>query len=402
MASSLAACRFGPLLAALILLSACGSPDGALTRGRVPEDSAFPAVVSEPRDFSSMPPEAVLAAARELHTRILTLDSHADIPFDYATASVNPCTGASLQVDVPKMRTGGLQAVALSVWVPQAVRTEATYVRARDQAMTKFRAIHRFAEELCPDQVGLALAPEDVERVAASGRLVAIIGIENGFAVGLDPSLVRTYAELGATYMSLTHSAHNDLADSSLPREAFGDGPSEHDGVSALGEQVIREMNRAGMMVDVSHGSKATALEAMRLSRAPVIASHSSVHALTKHARNMDDETLLALKGDGGVIQIVALGDYVRRPGGAPPSVSDLVDHIDYAVELIGIDHVGIASDFDGGGGVAGWNDASETPNVTAELLRRGYSEEEIAKLWGENFLRVWREAERLALGGGR
>jgi membrane dipeptidase len=347
-----------------------------------------------------MPPEAVLAAARELHARILTLDSHADIPFDYATAAVNPCAGASLQVDVPKMRAGGLRAVVLNVWVPQAARTDATYARARDQAMTKFRAIHRFAEELCPDQVGLALTPEDVERVAASGRLVAIIGIENGFAVGLDASLVRTYAELGAIYMSLTHSAHNDLADSSLPREAFGDGASEHDGVSALGEQVIAEMNRVGMMVDVSHGSKATALDAMRLSRAPVIASHSSVRALRNHPRNVDDETLHALRDDGGVIQIVALGDYVRRPEGGPPTVSDLVDHVDYAVQRIGIDHVGIASDFDGGGGVAGWNDASETPNVTAELLRRGYSEADIAKLWGENLLRVWREARRVAAGG--
>ena len=345
-----------------------------------------------------MSPEDVLAAARALHTRILTLDSHADIPFDYATAAVNPCTGTELQVDVPKMRAGGLGAVVLSVWTPQAQRPPATYQRARDQAMTKFRAIHRLAEEQCPDQIGLALTPDDVQRIAASGRLVALIGIENGFPIGDSVALVQTYKELCAIYMSLTHSANNDLADSSTPREAFGDRAGEHGGVSALGEQVIAEMNRVGMMVDVSHASKAATLDAIRLSRAPVIASHSSVRALNSHARNMDDETLLALRDDGGVIQIVALGDYVRPASGAPPTVSDFVDHIDYAVKLIGIDHVGIASDFDGGGGVEGWRDASETPNVTAELLRRGYSENDIAKLWSGNLLRVWRDAERLAV----
>jgi membrane dipeptidase len=342
----------------------------------------------------------LLDSARALQERILTLDSHVDIPFDYATAAVNPCTGAALQVDVPRMRQGGLAAVVLSVWVPQAGRTPAAYERAREQAMVKFRAIHRFAEEMCPADVQLALTPDDVHAIGRGGKLAVAIGIENGFAVAQDVGLVATYRRLGAAYMSLTHSAHNDLADSSQPRDAFGDPPSEHGGVSAFGEQVIAEMNRVGMMVDVSHASKAAALEAMRLSRAPVVASHSSVRALTNHARNMDDETLLALRDDGGVIQITALGDYLRPPGGAPPSVTELVDHITYAVRLIGVDHVGISSDFDGGGGIAGWSDASETVNVTAELMRRGYAEEDIAKLWGENFLRVWSEAERVARGG--
>jgi membrane dipeptidase len=381
------------------LLSGCDARrnDGAA------QDAASEAPPSEPLappDYSTLPPDVVLDSARELHRRILTLDSHADIPFDYATAAVNPCTGATLQVDVPKMRAGGLGAVVLSVWVPQAARTEATYARAREQAMAKFRAIHRFAEEMCPAEIEIATTPDDVKRIGGTGKLVVVIGIENGFAIGKDVGLVATYKELGAAYMSLTHSAHNDLADSSLPREALGDAPSEHDGVSALGEQVIAEMNRVGMMVDVSHASKSAALDAMRLSRAPVVASHSSVRAVTNHVRNMDDETLLALRDEGGVIQITALGDYVRPPGGRAPTVSALVDHIDHAVNLIGIDHVGISSDFDGGGGIEGWRDASETLNVTAELLRRGYGEQHIAKLWGENFLRVWREAVRVAREG--
>jgi membrane dipeptidase len=351
-------------------------------------------------DYTLLPPDVLLDSARALSARILTLDSHVDIPFDYGTPAVNPCTGTELQVDVPKMREGGLRAAVLNVWVPQAARTPAAYERARGQASAKFRAIHRLTEEMCPGEIELALTPDDVHRIVLAGKLVALIGIENGFAIAEDVTLIASYKQLGAVYMSLTHSAHNDLADSSQPRDAFGDPPIEHDGVSDFGERVIAEMNRVGMMVDVSHASKAAALEAMRISRAPVVASHSSVRALTNHVRNMDDETLLALRDDGGVIQITALGDYVRPATGAPPTVSDLVDHIDYAVALIGIDHVGISSDFDGGGGVVGWNDASETLNVSAELMRRGYSEADIAKLWGENFLRVWREAERLATAG--
>ena len=383
----------------LALLCGCelSRGDGAAERSGAP---AEPPQQPATPDYTMLPPDVLLDSARALSSRIFTLDSHVDIPFDYATAEVNPCTGANLQVDVPKMRSGGLGAVVLSVWVPQAPRTAAAYGRAREQAMTKFRAIHRLAEEMCPEEIEIAVTPDDVPRIAGTGKLVAVIGIENGFAIGDDPSLIATYKQLGAVYMSLTHSAHNDLADSSQPRAAFGDVPSEHDGVSALGERVIAEMNRVGMMVDVSHASKAAALDAMQISRAPVVASHSSVRALTNHARNMDDETLRALRDDGGVIQITALGDYVRPASGAPPTVTDLVNHVDHAVRLIGIDHVGISSDFDGGGGIVGWNDASETLNVTAELLRRGYTESDMVKLWGGNFLRVWGEAERVARGG--
>jgi membrane dipeptidase len=348
-------------------------------------------------DYSILSPEELLDEAYALQERIVTIDSHADIPFDYATPSVDPCGRIALQVDLPKMEEGGLDAVFLNVWVPQGERTPAGYERAREQATTKFRAIRRLARELCPERVELALTPDDVALIARAGKLVAVIGIENGFAIGQDLSLLETYRDLGATYMSLTHSAHNDLADSSQPRAAFGDGPSEHGGVSELGRRAIAEMNRLGMMVDVSHASRQATLDAIRLSRAPVVASHSSARTLTDHPRNLDDETLLALRDLGGVIQVVALGDYVRPPGGGTPTVSDLVDHIDHVVALIGIDHVGISSDFDGGGGIEGWSDASETVNVTAELMRRGYDEAEIAKIWGGNLLRVWRAALEVA-----
>jgi membrane dipeptidase len=308
--------------------------------------------------------------------------------------------------------------------------------------MTKFEAIHRMTDEMYPDRIELAYSAADAVRINASGKRVAAIGIENGYVIGKDLSLLATYHELGGRYITLAHGGHNDIADSSTPRENFGDAESEHGGVSEFGEQVIAEMNRLGIMVDVSHISKDAMLDAARLSVAPVIASHSSTKALADVARNMDDEQLLALKENGGVMQTVALGGFVKVDlpekrealaalreelgitgfGGAalrnlsdqqraeydrrraelderwpPADLQDFVDHIDHAVELIGIDHVGISSDFDGGGGIVGWEDASQTPNVTLELLRRGYSEEDIAKLWGGNLLRVWREVERVA-----
>ena len=383
---------------------------------------------------------ALLSRAAAVHERVLTFDSHIDVPLNFATRGVDPGVDGDFQVDLPKMRAGGLDAGFFVVSVGQTERTPENEAQARADAMTKFEAIHRMAEELYPDEIEIAYAADDVERIAAAGKLAAAIGIGNGWVVGRDPALLETYHGLGARYMTLAHAGHNDVADSATPRPALGDAEAEHDGVSAFGEEVIAEMNRLGILVDVSHVSKAAMLDAVRLSAAPVIASHSSMHALMPHPRNLDDEQLRALAAAGGVVQTVALGAFLsetaaRRaaeyrnirgafgmiPGqqpeelGAEPyedyigrmealdarypdaTVADFVDHVDHAVNLIGIDHVGLASDFDGGGGVAGWSDASETLNVTVELVRRGYGEEDVAKLWGGNLLRVWREAEAVA-----
>jgi len=384
--------------------------------------------------------------ARRIHQAVLTIDTHDDIPFNFA-AEVDPCTGSRMQVDLPKMRQGGLDVGFFIVYVGQSARTPENYARAQEQAMTKFNAIRRMANELCPSQIGLAMSADDVERINREGRLVAAIGIENGFVIGRDISLLQKYHELGARYMTLAHNGHNDIADSWQPSQRSGDTGFEHNGLSKFGEEVVAEMNRLGIMVDVSHISKAAMLHAARISRAPVIASHSSARALTGIERNMDDEMMLALKKTGGVMQIVAFASYVKD---MPPerqqamaalreefgvsgrqgmdnlsaedrarydaklaeiqakwpaaAVKDFVDHIDYAVKLIGIDHVGISSDFDGGGGVDGWQSAAETFNVTLELVRRGYTEEQIRKIWGGNVLRVWRDVERVAreLNGAR
>ena len=342
--------------------------------------------------------------ARELHERILTIDTHADIPFDFANPAVDPGVRGDRQVDLPKMREGGLDVAFFIVYVGQDARGPESDQRAYEQALTKFAAIRRMAEEMYPDQIDIAHTADDVERIVASGKLVAAIGIENGWPVGNDLSRIAEFHEMGARYITLAHKGHNDIADSAQPSERLGDVAEEHGGLSEFGERVVAEMNRVGILVDVSHVSKKAMLAAARLSEAPVIASHSAARALADHPRNMDDEQLMALRDNGGVIQTVALDAFVKEmPEGAAEgerptaSVADFVDHIDYMVELIGIDHVAISSDFDGGGGVEGWNDASETANVTIELVRRGYSDEDIEKIWSGNTLRVWREAEAVA-----
>ena len=416
--------RYGrALLAGLMLLGAGGA-------------AAPPAAEAQDTE------EALVARARAIHERVLTIDTHDDIPLDFATADVDPGVRGARQVDLPKMEEGGLDAGFFVVYVGQTERTPENEAQAKADAMTKFEAIHRMAEEMYPDRIAIAYTADDFERIAADGRSIAAIGIENGYVIGRDLSLMQTYHDLGARYFGLVHNGHNDIADSANPRANLGDAPAEHGGLSAFGAEVVAEANRLGMMLDVSHASRAAMLDTLRLSRAPVIASHSSVRALADNPRNLDDEQLLALRDNGGVVQTVALGAFVSntaaarndavrslradvglpRFGPADPTgldetaraeydrrmaeidrrwpaadVATFVDHIDYAVDLIGLDHVGISSDFDGGGGVVGWNHAGETFNVTLELVRRGYTEAQIAQLWGGNLLRVLREVERVA-----
>ncbi len=377
------------------------------------------------------------ARARAIHGDVIAIDTHDDISPNFATEESDPGQREGRQVTLPKMREGGLDAAFFIVYVGQTERTPENYAAAKERASALFDAIHRLTDEMYPDEIGLALTPGDVERLHGEGRLAAAIGIENGYSIGTDLSLMADYHARGARYFGLTHIGHNDLADSSIPRENLGDAEEEHGGVSELGARAIAEANRLGMMVDVSHASGKSAIDAARLSKAPVIASHSAVRALADSPRNLWDEELQAIAQNGGVVQVVAFDGYVRVPSpekqqaiqdlrenapfeswaAATPeqrdsyrearaklndeypgaTVQDFVDHIDHAVALIGIDHVGISSDFDGGGGVTGWNDASETFNVTLELVKRGYSEADIHKLWGGNLLRVWREVEKVA-----
>jgi membrane dipeptidase len=394
--------------------------------------------------------------ARAIHDRVIALDTHDDISPANFTSSRNYTQDLPTQVNLPKMIKGGLDAAFFIVYVGQGDLTPAGYDNAYKQAIEKFDAIHRLTKEIAPDKIELALTAADVPRIAAKGKKVALIGIENAYPLGTDLARIKEFHDRGGRYMSLAHNGHSQLSDSNTGER---DGKWLHNGLSELGRKAVAEMNRVGIMVDVSHPSKASMMQTVALSKAPIIASHSAARALADHSRNMDDEQLLALKKNGGVVQTVAFSSYVKvapppsaertsaiaalrkefglpagGPGGgggrggggggplaalpadqrsafekrmseidvkfpAPPraNVRDFVDHIDYIVKLIGLDHVGISSDFDGGGGVDGWNDASETFNVTLELVRRGYTEAQIAKLWSGNLLRVMAEVEKVA-----
>ena len=383
---------------------------------------------------------ALVAKAKGIHERVIALDTHNDInPRDFTKAR-NYTQRLDNQVNLPKMEEGGLDASFFIVYVGQGPLTQAGYDKAYAEAIEKFDAIHRLTKEIAPGRIGLALTAADVRSIAKSGRKVALIGVENAYAVGTDLSRIKAFHDRGGRYMSLAHNGHSQFADSNTGER---DGKWLHNGLSDLGRQAIAEMNRWGIMVDISHPSKQANLQAIALSKAPVIASHSAARALANHSRNLDDEQLLALKANGGVVQTVAFDGYVKikppdsperaaalakaragmPPGGPgemtdaaraqfrarvaevdkqfPPApmatVADFVNHIDYLVKTIGIDHVGISSDFDGGGGVAGWNGADETFNVTLELVTRGYTEEQIGKLWSGNLLRVMADVERVA-----
>lgn len=384
--------------------------------------------------------DELIQTASDIHERVIVLDTHVDFPFGYETPVADPNHHDELQVDLSKMSEGQVDAVFFVVFVPQTERSVENYETARAQAQSKFDAIRRMAIDQYSDEIELAVSASDVRGLHEVGKKAALIGIENGFAMGDNPELVRAYYDLGARYMSLTHNGHNDLADSSAISSELGDMEAEHGGVSALGKSVVAQMNRLGIMVDVAHAAKSTVLELAEVSKAPIISSHHALKQFVDIPRNLDDEELLAIKETGGVVQIVAFDSYIKTVDPEKlaarrdlagqygidsfeaframsddvravymvernkldeqwprASVADFVDHIDYAVTLIGIDHVGISSDFGGGGGIAGWDDASQSLNVTIELVRRGYTEPQIEKLWGGNLLRVMEEVERVA-----
>ena len=379
--------------------------------------------------------------ARAIHERVLALDTHVDIPLNFATHDVDPGGFTGSQVDLPKMRAGGLDAAFFIVYTPQGPLTPEGFRAGNEIAATRLQAIRRFVSAY-PDEITLANSTRDVATISRKGRKVALIGIENTFPLGpeIDQTMIDHLADVGVRYAGITHFGHNQFGDSSNPSVDLGDEEEKYGGLSDLGRTLVALLNEAGIMVDVSHAGKKTMMQAADLSSAPIIASHSGIKSLADSPRNLDDEQLLALKENGGVVQVVALDVYIKplteeqetfrenlrkemaletaeqRSAASPETlanyearvagmwqiepratIADFVDHIDYAVQVAGIDHVGIASDFDGGGGIVGWEDASETLNVTRELVSRGYSEKEIAKIWSGNLLRVMRDVEKAA-----
>lgn len=336
------------------------------------------------------PPDALA-----LHRALLTLDTHIDIPWP---TGPDPFQDGKRRVDLPKMRRGGMSAGCFVAYVPQAARTEANEQAAFQRASAMLDTINGMGRTESGITARVTSTVEQIEAAYRDGVLAVVPAVENGFAIGQDLARLRQFRDRGARYLTLTHNGHNALADSCNPRADLGDAAAEHGGLSELGRRAVAELNRLGMLVDVAHTSRDTMLQAAAASRTPVVSTHSCIRALCDHPRNMDDAQLDVLHQVGGVVQITAVSAFLKKDA-KPDQVTpaDFADHVDYAVRRIGLQHVGISSDFDGGGGFSGWIDASESPNITAELLRRGYDRDALALLWGGNFLRVLRTAEEAA-----
>jgi len=373
-----------------------------------------------------------------IHQNALTIDTHNDTPLnmmddDFDIGKSHDSEEDRSCVDFPRMEEGGLDAAFFAVYLGQDKRDEEGHRSAKKRALKIFDSIHESVEENS-EQAELALEPSDAKKIDDKEKQAVYIGLENGYPIANNLANIDTFYNLGARYITLCHTSNNDICDSSTDPDG-----AEHDGLSDFGEKVVNKMNEKGMIVDVSHISDQAFYDVIELSDAPVIASHSNARALCDSPRNLSDEMLKKLKENNGVIQICFLTDYIKEIDQNPKrdsaftalrekynsfqdlteeerakarkewraiskkypkklaTIEDMVDHIDYVVDKIGIDYVGIGTDFDGGARLKDCMDVSQMPNVTKELVKRGYSEKEIQKIWGGNFLRVFREVEEVA-----
>ena len=375
-----------------------------------------------------------ISYSQQLRAEYLTLDSHIDIPFDYMiNPEHDPGNNTDMQVDFQKMLEGNLDGGFFIVYVGQSELNKNGYQEAKEKAIIKFNAINKMVEKY-PNKIVLVKSPEEVYEAKRDKKLFAAIGIENGYVIGEDIELLKYYYDLGARYMTLSHIGHNQISDSSLPKKSLNNDIEMHGGLSNFGKITVKKMNELGMMIDISHVSDKSALQAIKLSHHPVIASHSGARSVADHPRNIPDNIIREIAKKGGVVQVVAFSSYVKvnkkrtesiinlrdsiltmtgdnnfipekhmklieYKNGMDkinkefplPGIDSFIDHIDHIVDLVGIDYVGISSDFGGGGGIEGWSDASQTFNITNSLLLRGYSKDEVNKIWSENFLRVWK-----------
>lgn len=434
--------RITGLLAAVVagfVLSACSQEEPGVAE----RPSADPSPASGAPEIADDPTN-VLRRARALHDRLLVLDAHADIELPGKPSRYAGADGTS-RVAPEKMRAGGMDAVVMSIAVGPGPRNAAGYAAARATADAELLAVNQLVQS---PSVTLARTADEVRAAHENDQLALILGLQNARILGTDMAALDDFFEAGVRVFALTHMGHNDFADSSRPvydgETGTYEPDAEHGGLSALGRSAIERINELGGVVDVSQLSRQATLQVLDMTTAPVIASHSNVQALSNVRRNLSDEEIDRIGENGGVIHIAAFKGYLfdssdaeldrriraaRRDAGIPEdydypfelyweiegfeaqqsfvmavsevlgpgSVADMVKHIDYVVQRIGVDHVGIGNDFNHGGGIAGLNDAGDARNLTVALMERGYTAEEIEKIWGGNFLRVLEAAVQAA-----
>ncbi len=392
------------------------------------------------------PDEKTIQKAKKIHAKIFTIDTHCDTPMQLMSKgfdlgkdnSPKEPSGFGSKVDFPRMQKGGMDAMFFAVYLGQGPRTPEGHEKARKTAMTIFDSVYAAVGRL-PQMAKIVTTSEEAYALEKEGKRAIFLGMENGYMVGHDLALLKTYYDRGVRYLTLCHSSNNDICDSSTDPKG-----AEFGGLSSFGEKVVADMNRLGMMVDLSHTSDSTVLDVLRLSKAPVIASHSGAKALCDHPRNLTDDLARGIAKTGGVVQLVLLSGYIKKAapnpeldaaraeltkkyGGATTggagtltdeqrtqfraemrainqkfptklaTLNDALDHLDHLVKVAGIDHVGIGGDLDGGGGLDGAFDVSEMENITIGLVQRGYSEKDIRKIWAGNLFRVMADVQKVA-----
>ncbi len=333
-------------------------------------------LVDEARSFNE---------AKRLHSHILSLDSHCDTPMFFSEGIDFGRRDPKILVDLHKMTEGHLDATIMVAYLQQGKRDDASLLEATDKAHRILSDIEMMAHK-CEGHVRIAKTPAELYRNKAEGLKSVMLGIENGYAIGKDLGNIQAFRDRGVVYMTLCHNGDNDICGSAKKSESGGGG------VTPFGETVIREMNRTGMMVDLSHASERSFYDAVEISRKPVVCSHSSARAVCDSPRNLTDDQMRRLAATGGVAQVTFYNGFLRTSGQA--TINDALQHLDHMIHVMGIEHVGIGTDFDGDGGVPGLDSASELINFTRQLLARRYSWEDIELIWGKNFLRVMRENE--------
>jgi membrane dipeptidase len=376
--------------------------------------------------------------AVRIHQSLLTIDSHTDTPLRFSRRSTDLSQWSDPRrrggkLDFPRMQEGGLDGVFFAVFVGQGPRNPEENEKVKNEALLLFDSIHAVVDHSA-DLASIALSAHDLKTISREGKKAVYIGIENGYPLGNDLSLISRFYDLGARYITLCHTRNNDICDSSTDRDGH-----EHEGISDFGREVVQEMNSLGIMIDVSHMSDKAFYDVIEISQSPVIASHSNTRAVCDNPRNLSDEMLLELAENDGVIQLCLVSDYVAEMPAYPErdsarkvlwakydnwskmddsaklaleeeyydmnrkyppnlaTVSQFCDHFDHVVDLVGIDHVGFGSDYDGGAALEDCFDVTELPNITHELLIRGYSRSDLQKFWSGNLLRVMKEVEKAA-----
>lgn len=332
---------------------------------------------------------SVFHQAKEMHKHLLSIDTHTDTPFWFRRSGFTITDREINRVNLPKMEEGSLDGVFLAAFIGQGDRDDASLQKAVEKVTSLIKGIHQQVE-LNKDLCGLAVTSEDFARLKSEGKKAFFIGIENGYGIGKDLSNIAKFKAMGVNYITLCHSYDNDICDSSTHTN------QEWNGISPFGKEVVKEMNRQGIIVDLSHASEKSFWDAIELSTAPIICSHSSAKTICNSDRNLTDEQLKALAKNGGVAQVCLLDRYINN-NRTKASLMDAIKHIDHMVKVAGIDHVGIGSDFDGGGGLIGCESDNDLIQITVKLIEKGYTEEDIAKIWGGNFLRVLDEVQAIA-----